>query len=153
MKLTSSEFKNGGRLPDKCAYAKENLSPQLNWSEIPPGTSEFAIICDDPDAPSRTWVHWVFYGIPATATGLDLGIPKKPEPSVPIDSKQGKNDFRQFGYDGPHPPPGPQHRYFFKVFALKEPLKLAPGVNVDVLIKAMKGKIIEQAEIIGIYSR
>jgi hypothetical protein len=155
MKLTSPDFNNGESLPDKHAFDFDNLSPTLTWTGIPDGTKELALICDDPDAPMGTWVHWVIYGLPTSidVKQLSRGVPKGPSLENPPGAKQGKNGFGNTGYDGPRPPRGPVHRYFFHLFALREPVNLAPGATAAQLRKAMEGKILAQAEIVGTYSR
>lgn len=153
MKLTSPDIKHGERLPDRLAFDHQNQSPTLAWSELPEGTKELAIICDDPDAPMGTWVHWVIYGIPASIGILSGGIPKKGTLDEIPGACQGKNGWGNIGYDGPRPPRGPSHRYFFKLYALKEQLKLGPGLTASQLQKAMKGKTLAEAELMGTYSR
>src|SRR4026208_1353047 len=111
MKPRSPSFGDGEQIPDKFTYDGRNVSPPLQWNDAPSGTQSFAMICDDPDAPLGTWVHWVLFNLPAELTGLNEGVAAH----VGI---QGKNDFRRLGYGGPSPPPGKPHRYFFKVYAL-----------------------------------
>ncbi len=153
MNLQSDDFTGGNRLPDRHAYGSDNQSPALKWTGLPDGTKELAIICDDPDAPVGTWVHWVIYGIHASIGKLERGVAKNPELKEVGGAKQGKNDFGQVGYDGPHPPPGRPHRYFFRFFALSESLGLGPGATATQLRKAMQGKILAEQEIVGMYSR
>ena len=153
MKVESTDFENGKRLPDRFAFDHQNQSPALSWTEVPEGTKELALICDDPDAPMGTWVHWVLYRIPANVTRLEAGIPKQPTLAQLGGAKQGQNGFRQTGYDGPRPPAGPVHRYYFKLYALSEALDLKPGANAAALQRAMKGKVLAEAQIMGTYSR
>jgi Raf kinase inhibitor-like YbhB/YbcL family protein len=153
MKLTSPDFKNGDRIPDRFTLDHENLSPTLHWTEVPAGTQEIAIICDDPDAPMGTWMHWIIYGIPSIVTHLGAGAPKQPTLDQYNGAKQGKNDFQKIGYDVHRPPKGPVHRYMFHLYALKEQLKLGPGATASQLRKAMEGKVIEESQLTGTYSR
>ncbi len=153
MKIISDDFTQEGRLPDRHAYSADNLSPSLKWDDLPQGIVELALICEDPDAPGGTWVHWVLYGLSAQEEGLDTGIPKWQTLEKLGHAKQGKNDFKKVGYDGPHPPPGPDHRYFFKLYALNENLNLGHGASATQLRTAMEGKIVEEAEIFGTFSR
>ena len=153
MNLNSDEFFDGDRLPDAQALDFDNLSPSLRWTDLPDGTVELAIINDDPDAPGMTWVHWLIYGIPSTLDHIPAGLSKDTELDGIGGAKQGKNDFGRIGYDGPRPPKGPVHRYFFKLYALKDALNLAPGASKDELLAAMKDKILAEKEIIGLYSR
>ncbi|MCD6340057.1 MAG: YbhB/YbcL family Raf kinase inhibitor-like protein, partial [Verrucomicrobia bacterium] len=129
----------------------EDVSPPLAWSGAPEGAQAFALICDDPDAPMGTWVHWVIYDIPAEAAGLEENVP--PEESLPNGARQGRNDFRRIGYGGPCPPPGKPHRYFFRLYALSAKTGLPPGATKARLLQAMEGKILAQAELMGTYQR
>lgn len=137
-------------LPSKYTCDGINISPPLIWSEAPENTVSFAIICDDPDAPSGDWVHWVIYNIPASIFSLNENVERKN--IFENGAMQGINDFRKIGYDGPCPPGG-THRYFFKLFALDTILDLDSRSTKHQLINAIKGHIIEQTEIIKKYSR
>src|SRR5205823_2138230 len=134
----------------------KDISPQLHWTGAPPATKSFALIADDPaapdpKAPKRTWVHWVLYDLPATATGLAEDIAKTP--TLPDGSKQGINDFKRTGYGGPCPPPTNAHRYFFKLYALDKMLDLKPELTKDELLRAMEGHILAQGQLMGKYQR
>ncbi|MFH2138724.1 MAG: YbhB/YbcL family Raf kinase inhibitor-like protein [Candidatus Omnitrophota bacterium] len=134
-------------------YTGEGLdvSPPLNWSGIPEGTKSFALICDDPDAPVGTWVHWVMYNIPPYIKELGEAIPAD---EVLIDgSLQGKNDFGRIGYGGPMPPPGKPHRYFFKLYALDTLLDVKPGLTKSQLLEVINGHILTQVQLVGKYKR
>ena len=109
------------------------------------------MICDDPDAPAKTWVHCVVYNIPADAIGLSEAVPK--DDRLPDGSMQGMTDFRRVGYGGPMPPRGPAHRYFFKLYALDSILILKPGATKSELLKAMDGHVLAEAQLIGLYKR
>ena len=151
MKLTSPAFVDGQPIPTKHTCDGADVSPPLNWSEAPPGTRSFALICDDPDAPVGTWVHWVIHGLsPATA---DLPEMVPPTERAPGGAKQGLNDFRRVGYGGPCPPPGRPHHYFFKLYALDTELALpARAIKAD-LVRAMAGHILAAAQLMGTYQR
>jgi len=97
--LKSSAFKAGETIPRKHTCDGQDLSPPLAWADPPPGTKSFALVCDDPDAPAGTWVHWVLYGVPASVTSLPEGV--RPAPTLDDGSRQGTNDFRRTGYGGP----------------------------------------------------
>ena len=153
MKIESSGFGDRKRLDDRFSYVHQNQSPALSWSDVPDGTKELALICDDPDAPGKTWVHWVIYGIPASIDGLGEGLSKDPALSDAGGAKQGKNDFGQIGYDGPAPPPGGDHRYFFKLYALSEPVDPGPNTTAASLRTAIEGKVLAECEVMGTYSR
>ena len=147
----SDGFENGARLASDYSCDGENISPDLHWEAIPDGTKSIALIMDDPDAPGRTFVHWVLYNIPASSRGFSGGVKKNT--SLEDGSLQGKNDFGRIGYDGPCPPPGKPHRYFFKVYALDTKPALKSGITKKQLEKAMSGHILAKGEIIGTYGR
>ncbi len=149
--LKSSAFSEGQRIPVPHTCMGADLSPPLSWSGAPAGTQEFALVCDDPDAPMRTWVHWVLYKIPGKRTDLPQGIFKGD--TVKDIGMQGRSDFGSNGYGGPCPPPGKDHRYFFKLYALSKPLEAEPGMTKDQLLSAMKGRILGQAQLMGVFSR
>ena len=151
LKLTSTAFPAGGTIPKKFTCDGPDVSPALAWNNPPAGTQGFALIMDDPDAPVGTWVHWVLYDLPATARELPENVDKKDE--LPSGARQGRNDFRKIGYGGPCPPPGPAHRYFFKLYALDVKLGLKPGATKAEVEAAMKGHILAQGELVGRYAR
>ena len=149
--IMSTAFKSGGSIPRAFTADGRDVSPALNWENAPSGTHAFAIICDDPDAPAGTWVHWVIWNLPGTAKGLAEGI--QPKKTLADGSAQGKNDFGRIGYGGPSPPPGKPHRYFFRLYALMEKLTIAAGASRRELEKAMEGKTLGLAEVFGTYGR
>ena len=151
LKLTSTAFEPNGVIPQKYTCEGKDESPPLRWSGFPSGTKSFALICDDPDAPVGTWVHWVVYDIPPEAQELAEGLPKTE--TLPNGVKQGITDFRRVGYGGPCPPPGSFHRYFFKLYALDTKPNLPPKQTKQQLLKAMEGHILAQVERIGHYKR
>ncbi len=148
--LVSPAFAPGGLIPAQYTCDGADISPPLSWQNVPASAKSLALICDDPDAPVGIWVHWVLYDLPAEIQGLPENIP--PKETLENGAKQGINDFRKIGYGGPCPPGG-IHRYFFKIYALDDFLNLPPGATKSELLKAMKGHIMEQAELIGKYSR
>jgi Raf kinase inhibitor-like YbhB/YbcL family protein len=150
MEIKSSAFGSDEMIPAKYTCDGADFSPPLEWSESPAGTKSFALVCDDPDAPMGTWVHWVIYDIPPTATMLAEGITR--EKDLPGGGTQGINDFRKIGYGGPCPPGG-THRYFFKLYALDAMLALKPGITKDQLLTAMRGHILGEAQLMGTYKR
>lgn len=127
----------------------KNESPPLEWTDPPAGTQAFVLICVDPDAPGGDFVHWVVYNIPAEVRKLEgnLGRAEK----LPNGALQGKNDFGEIGYDGPAPPPGKPHRYFFRLYAIKSLLNLPPGATREQVEKALQGLVLAQAELVGQY--
>lgn len=150
MDLTSSSFQNEDMIPAKYTCDGLNISPPLSWHNAPVNTKSFALICDDPDAPVGLWVHWVFFDIPATVNALTEKVPRQEE--IKGLGKNGKNTSGRFGYDGPCPPGG-THRYFFKLYALDTALNLPPGLTKDELLKAMKGHILAETQLMGRYKR
>src|SRR5215813_12760196 len=132
--LTSSAFVEGGAIPAQYTCDDANISPPLAWSNLPPNTRALALIVDDPDAPLKTWVHWVVYDLPPSTTQLTENV--KGGDSLPGGGKQGTNDFRKVAYGGPCPPSG-THRYVFKLYALDAETSLKAGATEDDLLKAM----------------
>src|SRR6266704_806812 len=108
---------------------------------------------DDPDAPAGTWVHWVLYDLPAATSQLPENVAKSDAPAGLSGALQGRNDFRRSGYGGPCPPPGPAHRYFFKLYALDTPLKLPAGATKRDVEAAMQGHVLGTAQLMGTYAR
>ena len=150
MKLTSKAFDNNSTIPPKFTCDGEDISPTLSWSEPPASTKSLALICDDPDAPGKTWVHWVVYNLPPSTRSLPEAIPRGS--NIPDGGLQGINDFRKLSYGGPCPPGG-THRYFFKVYALDRMLDLKSGATKAEVEAAMKGHILAEAQLIGRYRR
>lgn len=151
MRLTSSAFNANEMIPRQHSCEGEDLSPALRWSDPPNGTKSFALISDDPDAPAGTWVHWVLWNLPAETHELPEGIPT--DPKLSNGAMQGMTDFGRSGYGGPCPPPGKPHRYFFKLYALDALLNLPSRARKEEVENAMKGRILAQAELIGLYQR
>lgn len=151
MEIKSAAFQHGGDIPRKYTCDGEDISPPLRWENAPPSTKSFALIADDPDAPVGTWVHWVIYDLPVNATELSEGV--KPTETLPNGVKQGMNDFRKIGYGGPCPPPGPAHRYFFRLYALDAETKVKPRATKQQLLDAIKGHILAEAQLMGRYKR
>ncbi len=149
--LTSTAFSVGETIPKKFTCDGPDVSPQLKWNEPPAKTLSIALIMDDPDAPSGTWVHWVLYDLPANTRELPEGVAKQDQ--VSGGARQGRNDFGKIGYGGPCPPPGKPHRYFFKLYALDAKLGLKAGATKAEVERAMKGHILAQAELMGKYGR
>lgn len=149
--LLSTSFAPGQPIPLRHTGDGVDVSPPLSWDGVPPGTQSLALICDDPDAPRKTWVHWVLYGLPPTLRDLPEGVPATP--TLPDGSRQGTNDFGKVGYGGPAPPKGSPHRYFFKLYALDVMPTLPPGASKADLLNAMKGHILAESELMGTYQR
>ena len=147
LELTTTAFQKNGFIPTRFTCDGTDASPPLAWNDPPAGTQSFVLIVDDPDAPAGTWVHWVVYDMPARLRGLPEGLAKSRE--LPDGSRQGLNDFRRIGYDGPCPPRGSAHRYFFKLYALDIKTNLNEAVTKSELERAMKGHILAESEIVG----
>jgi Raf kinase inhibitor-like YbhB/YbcL family protein len=148
--LSSTAFAPGESIPVKFTCDGDDTSPPLQWSDPPQGTQSFALIVDDPDAPAGTWVHWVLYNLPAESRSLPGDVP--PDSVLTDGSRHGQNNWRRLGYGGPCPPSG-THRYFFKLYALDKAPDLEAGATKDELLKAMEGHIVDQTEVMGVYSR
>jgi len=149
MRIESSAFSEGEKIPRQYTCDGKDVSPPLSWSGVPEGAKSFALICDDPDAP-KTWVHWVVFDLPAGTKGLPEAVAARE--SVPGGGTQGTNDFRKPGYGGPCPPSG-THRYFFKLYALDTQVKLGSGATKADLERAMKGHVLAEGSLMGRYSR
>ena len=150
IKMNSTAFKEGEMIPKRYTCDGEDISPPLSWDSVPEGTKSLALICEDPDAPRGTWVHWVIFNIPADTRGLDENIP--PQKTLPSGARQGRNDFGRIGYGGPCPPSG-THRYYFKLYALDTVIDLKPGATKTELLKVMDGHIIAEGQLMGRYKR
>jgi Raf kinase inhibitor-like YbhB/YbcL family protein len=154
MNLKSSTFEHQKDIPKKCTCEGTDTSPALEWSNVPEGTKSLVLIVDDPDAPDpakpkMTWVHWVIYNIPADAASLPEGVKAA---ALPKGTQQGLNDWKRTGYGGPCPPIG-KHRYFHKLYALDVVLPDLKNPTKAALEKEMKGHILAQAELIGLYQK
>ena len=142
MKLTSPQFSHNGNIPSKFTCDAEDISPELEISDLPPAAKSLVLIVDDPDAPRGTWVHWVVFDIKPTSKIRENSIP----------GKQGMTDSGRPGYGGPCPPSG-THRYFFKIYALDTELGLSGTPTKAQVEKALEGHILDKAELIGLYKR
>jgi Raf kinase inhibitor-like YbhB/YbcL family protein len=150
IQVQSAAFKEGEMIPRDCTCDGKDVSPGLSWSDLPAGTKSVALICDDPDAPVGTWVHWVIYNIPPETKALPEGVPT--EKTLDTGAVQGKNDWGAVGYRGPCPPGG-THRYFFKLYALDTMLGLEPGAAKKELLVAMENHILAKGQLMGKYKR
>jgi len=144
--ISSSGFSNGEKIPVKFTCEGQNISPALSWKNPPSGTAEFALICDDPDAPAGVWSHWLLYNIPPETNSIAEGERN-------LQGTQGVTDFGRARYDGPCPPRGKPHRYFFTIYALDKKLGLPKDLDRASLLKSVEGHILAKAQVIGIFSR
>jgi len=152
--LTSPAFAPGGDIPAIFTCEGSDLSPALEWTGVPASAKSLVLIVDDPDAPDpkaprMTWVHWVLYNIPPTASGLPQAVAAR---DLPPGTREGTNDWKRTGYGGPCPPIG-RHRYFHRLYALDTVLPdLGPETKAQVET-AMKGHVLAQAELLGTYQK
>lgn len=149
--VSSPAFAEGSTLPRKYTLDGENLSPPLEWSDPPRGTRSYALICEDPDAPSGTFRHWAVCNISGDQNGLSEGIGTAP----PQNCKFAMNDFGHAAYDGPRPPAGHGlHHYHFRLAALDtDRVDLPPEISADDLWRTLQPHVLDQAETIGTYQR
>jgi Raf kinase inhibitor-like YbhB/YbcL family protein len=145
--LTSPDFEDGGRIPTRLTCDGTDDAPVLRWEGLPTDTAELALIVEDPDAPGGTFVHWALWGLAATTTELLVG-------QLSADAKDGRNDFGRRGWNGPCPPRGHgEHRYVFTLFAVSEPVAVAPGATANELRQALRGRVLAEGRLIGRYGR
>jgi len=154
MEIESAAFAPLGSIPTVHTCEGKDVSPALSWSGAPAGTKSFALIVDDPDAPDpaapkMTWVHWVLYDIPPSATGLPEAVAPG---ALPKGTLEGVNDWKRSGYGGPCPPIG-RHRYFFKLYALDALLPDLGKPTKEKLLDAMKGHVLAEAQLMGTYQK
>jgi Raf kinase inhibitor-like YbhB/YbcL family protein len=152
--IRSPAFTDGGELPTPYTCEGPNRSPPLSFAGVPPGARSLALVVDDPDAPDpaapkTVFVHWVLHDLPPDAAGLAEGV--RPE-DLPRGTQGAANDYGKTGWKGPCPPIG-RHRYFFKLYALDAVLgPIADRTKVG-LLAAMKGHVLEEAQLVGTYQK
>lgn len=156
--VSSAGFKSGAAIPKKYTEDGDDVSPPLHWQNVPDGAKELALICDDPDAPtSEPWVHWLLYKIPPDVSKLPEGVATDAQLKSPAGARQGLNSWKSgstVGYRGPAPPKGHgPHHYHFRVYALDAPLSLEAKADKKHLLAAMKGHVLAEGELVGIYER
>ncbi len=147
--LTSTAFAPGAEIPEQYTCKGADISPPLQWSGAPAKAASFVLIMDDPDAPAGVWVHWVLWNVPRPAHSL----PENVREQLDDGSRQGRNSFGKVGYNGPCPPGGQTHRYFFRLYALDGKLELATTASRAELDAAMKGHVLAQTEYMGTFHR
>ncbi len=150
IKMTSAAFEPGGMIPNQYTCDGQDISPPLSWGDVPDGSASIALVCDDPDAPMGTWVHWVLFDMPPETRNLPENIPAAE--TLEGGGTHGVNDFRKLGYGGPCPPGG-THRYYFKIYAMDKKVGLSAGSTKEQLLKAMEGHILAEGELMGKYRR
>ena len=148
MTVSSISFQNNDYLGSDFSCEGKDFSPEIHW-KFQGKAETYALICEDPDAPGGTFIHWVVYSIPGAYVNLAEGFPKSGEPDAII---QGRNDFGETGYNGPCPPKGKIHHYVFTVYALDTRIN-EKGHTAAELKKAMKGHVMGSASVTGLYKR
>jgi len=151
MYLSSSSFKEGQTIPRKHTCDGIDISPRLNWGNVPENCKSLALICEDPDAPAGTWTHWIIFNISPNNNGLPEAVPKTRV--VLGGAKQGINDFGDLGYGGPCPPGKTPHHYIFKLYALNSVLRLDSGIDRLLFLAAINNRILSKARLTGKYGR
>ena len=152
MRLESPAFRDGAPIPEGHARDGGDASPPLSLTDPPEGTRSFALVCDDPDAPRGTWVHWVLWGIPAATRSLDAGAGSSEKPAG--GGVHGTNDFRERRWGGPAPPKGHgTHRYRIHLYALDDDPRLKPGASRAELDAAIRGHVLAETTLTGTYRR
>ncbi len=151
MRLRSSSFADGSAIPRRFTCEGEDISPPLDWSDVPVGTKSFALFCDDPDAPGGTWHHWAAYNIAGTQSSLPLDAGNRAQT---LGFEHAVNDFEKPGYGGPCPPPGAPHHYHFRLLALSVDKLSVPDSTTcpEIETEAAKHRLAE-ATLVGIFRR
>ena len=145
--LRSPAFNDHSYIPGRFSMDGDNTPPALDWSEPPEGTVELALLCEDPDAPGGTFLHWLLTGIDPSRRSLG-------EDEQPPEATTWENDYGERGYGGPKPPVGDDaHRYFFRLFALDAPLDLSPGADVDEVRAALDARRVATGTLVGLFAR
>jgi Raf kinase inhibitor-like YbhB/YbcL family protein len=145
MVISSQAFKHNSFIPSKYTCHGDNINPPLEIKDVPKKAKSLVLIVDDPDAPSGTFTHWTVWNVSPTITQINEG-------SVPAGAVEGQTDFGESDYGGPCPPSG-THRYFFKLYALDIALNLTSEAEKRDLEKAIKGHILDEATLVGLYRR
>lgn len=151
IQITSSAFSEGNPIPVEYTCDGSDVSPDLKWASVPANAKSLALVCEDPDAPSGTFVHWVIWGIAPGDGQLAKSTPATA--TLASGGRQGRNGFGTTGYRGPCPPKGAPHRYFFRLYALDTAIDEPPGASREQVDRAMKGHIIAEGHLMGMYQR
>jgi Raf kinase inhibitor-like YbhB/YbcL family protein len=150
MRISTPAFHEAGTIPAKYTCDGENISPPLEWADVPAEAKTLALIMDDPDAPKGLFLHWLLYDIPVSEKGLTEGVGTVD--ATAGGGKQGRNGFGNVAYGGPCPPSG-THRYFLHLYALDAALGMPAGAGRQDVEKAMRGHVLGQADLMGRYAR
>lgn len=147
IELSSPAFSDRAPMPDPHAHQMQNLSPPLLWSGVPDDTAELTLMCEDPDAPSGTFLHWLVSGIDPSSVGVSAG-------EIPTAGSEHTNSFGERGWGGPEPPSGdPPHRYVFRLYALPEPIALPDRATAGEVHQALDSERFAEGTLIGLYQR
>ncbi len=154
LRLTSPRYQDGQAMPRDLSCEGEELSPPLQWYDLPEGTVSLALVIEDPDAPDpahpqRTFTHWVVYNLPPNAAGLEQGAASD---GLPAGAAHGRNDWGNTDYGGPCPPIG-RHRYIHRLYALDTKLETLDAPTRQELQDAMSGHILEEADLVATYEK
>jgi Raf kinase inhibitor-like YbhB/YbcL family protein len=144
--LASTSFADHSQLPLKYTCDGQAISPELHWSNVPTTTKSLVLIVSDPDAPGKTFYHWIVYNIPPTVTSLTEAMP-----ALPAGAIAGKNSMQELRYKGACPPKGEKHRYIFSLYALDAKLALATGAPAESVLQAMQGHLIEETSLLATF--
>jgi len=144
----SPAFDDNEPVPSRYSHDHENVSPPLHWSNVPEGTTELVLLCEDPDAPAGSFLHWLVTGIDPLAQGVDEG-------EIPTGGQEWANGFGERGWGGPQPPVGDRpHRYVFHLYALADPVQLPQRPSADdVQREVERATVLASATTIGTYQR
>ena len=151
MELRSEAFAYDGEIPKKYSCQGLDVSPPLTFVDIPAKAQALVLVCEDPDAPLGTFTHWVLYNLPPSLGGVPENVQKMEE--VLGGAFQGRNGFGRVGYNGPCPPNGPYHRYFFRLYALDSKVELQPRLSKTTVLRRIEGRVLAEAELMGRYRK
>lgn len=150
IKMKSAVFDEGEPIPTRYTCDGVDISPPLEWDVLPENTESIALICEDPDAPGGLWTHWIIFNLPPGTRNLKEHVMEREV--LDNGAMQGLNDFGRIGYGGPCPPGG-THRYYYKMYAMDIKLDLPPQTRRNELLEAIDGHILDQGQIMGVYTR
>lgn len=150
-RIASAALHEGSTIPVRFTCKGEDVSPPLAWTAPPHGTGSLVLIVEDPDAPVGVWTHWVVFNLPAQERSLSENEPRQAQ--LPDGGIQGRNSFGHIGYGGPCPPPGPAHRYLFRLYALDSMLSLKAGASRAEVLAAIRGHVLGHTQLMGRFKR
>jgi Raf kinase inhibitor-like YbhB/YbcL family protein len=146
LELRSPAFADHTLMPNRFSYDRDNASPPLEWRGVPEGTTELALLCEDPDAPNGTFVHWMVTQISPTASG----VRENTQPS----GTPARNGFGERGWSGPQPPVGDDpHRYFFRLYAFDHHPSVGPNVPPQDLHTRLSSEATATGTLVGLFAR